>query len=177
MREGFDCVLRVGHLSDSSLVARPLGHMAMPNMASPAYLAAHGEPQTLEDLSRHRLMQYVSSLGQRCPGFEWQDADGNVHFEPMGGVLTVSDSGAYNAACLAGLGIIQAPIQGSEVELADGRLRPILQEFQAAPMPVHLLYPHRRQLPRRVQVFMQWLADQVTPRVLPWDAARPKALA
>lgn len=177
VREGFDCVLRVGHLSDSSLVARPLGRMAMANMASPAYLAAHGEPRTLEDLAHHRLVHYVSSLGQRCPGFEWQDADGKVHFEPMGGALTVSDSGAYNAACLAGLGIIQAPIHGSEVELADGRLRPILQEFQAAPMPVHLLYPHRRQLPRRVQVFMQWLADQVTPRVLPWDAARPNTLA
>jgi DNA-binding transcriptional LysR family regulator len=44
-------------------------------------------------------------------------------------------------------------------------------------MPVHLLYPHRRQLPRRVQVFMQWLADQVTPRLQPWDAARPSSLA
>lgn len=74
----------------------------------------------------------------------------------MGGVLTVSDSGAYNAASLAGLGIIQVPIHGSEVKLADDRLRPILREFQASPMPVHLLYPHRRQLPRRVQVFMQW---------------------
>ncbi len=177
VREGFDCVLRVGPLGDSSLVARPVGHMAMINLASPAYLAAHGEPQTLEDLSHHRLVHYVSSLGQRCPGFEWQDAGGVVRFEPMGGVLTVSDSGAYNAACLAGLGIIQAPIHGNEVELADGRLRPILQGFQAAPMPVHLLYPHRRQLPRRVQVFMQWLADQVTPQLLPWDAFRPRSIA
>lgn len=169
VREGFDCVLRVGPLSDSSLVARPLGRMGMANLASPAYLAAHGEPQTLQALSGHRLVHYVSSLGQRCPGFEWQDAEGQVHFEPMGGVLTVSDSGAYNAACLAGLGIIQVPVHGREVEFADGRLRPILQQFQAAPMPVHLLYPHRRQLPRRVQVFMQWLADQVTPWLLPWD--------
>lgn len=177
VREGFDCVLRVGGLSDSSLVARPLGRMAMANMASPAYLAAHGEPRTLEDLAHHRLVHYVSSLGQRCPGFEWQDTDGRVCFQPMGGVLTASDSGAYSAACLAGLGIIQAPIHGSEVELADGRLRPVLQEFQAASMPVHLLYPHRRQLPRRVQVFMQWLADQVTPRLLPWDTAHPGSLA
>jgi DNA-binding transcriptional LysR family regulator len=167
IREGFDCVLRVGPLSDSSLVARPLGCMAMANLASPAYLAVHGEPRTLDDLLRHQLIHYVSAFGQRCPGFEWQDAAGQVQHQPMRGVLTVSDSGSYTAACLAGLGIIQVPRHGSEAELADGRLREILPAWRPAPMPVHLLYPHRRQLPRRVQVFMQWLADQLAPRLLP----------
>jgi DNA-binding transcriptional LysR family regulator len=167
VREGFDCVLRVGPLSDSSLVARPLGCVAMANLASPAYLAAHGEPRTLDDLRRHQLVHYVSALGQRCPGFEWLGADGQVQHQPMGGVLTVSDSGSYTAACLAGLGIIQVPRHGSEAEQADGRLREILPEWRPAPMPVHLLYPHRRQLPRRVQVFMQWLADLLAPRLLP----------
>lgn len=170
VREGFDCVLRVGQLADSALVARPLGAMAMANLASPAYLTAHGEPRTLDDLQGHRLVHYVAVLGQRCPGFEWQDAAGGVHFQPMGGVLTVSDSGSYTAACLAGLGIIQVPRHGSEAEVADGRLREILTDFRPAPMPVHLLYAHRRQLPRRVQVFMQWLADEMTPRLVPLSA-------
>jgi len=130
VREGFDCVLRVGPLSDSSLV------------------------------------HYVGTLGQRCPGFEWVDADGQPQAQAMGGVLTVSDSGSYTAACLAGLGIIQVPRHGSEAEIMDGRLCEVLPGFQAAPMAVHLLYPHRRQLPRRVQVFMQWLAEQLAPRLI-----------
>ncbi|UXH78021.1 LysR family transcriptional regulator [Roseateles amylovorans] len=167
VREGFDCVLRVGMLTDSSLVARPLGVLEMMNCASPAYLAAHGEPQALADLATHRLVHYVSTLGQRSPGFEWQDAQGEVHFEPMGGTLTVNNSEAYAAACLAGLGIIQVPRHGNQIEVNAGHLREILPHHRAAPMPVHLLYPHRRQLPRRVQAFMQWLAALLAPRLIP----------
>ncbi|OWQ85266.1 LysR family transcriptional regulator [Roseateles aquatilis] len=171
VREGFDCVLRVGPLSDSTLVARPLGAMEMANLASPAYLARHGTPMSLEDLADHRLVQYVTTLGQRCPGFEWVDDHGAAHFVPMGGSLTVSDSGAYTAACLAGLGLIQVPRHGAEQEVLDGRLVEVLPRWRAAPMPVHLLYAHRRQLPRRVQAFMQWLADLLTPRLLPLSSA------
>ncbi|WP_431260293.1 LysR family transcriptional regulator [Roseateles chitinivorans] len=171
VREGFDCVLRVGPLSDSSLVARPLGAMEMANLASAGYLAAFGTPQSLEDLAQHRLIQYATTLGQRCPGFEWCDASGATRFEPMAGALTVSDSGAYTAACLAGLGIVQVPRHGFEAEVLDARLIEVLPQFRPAPMQVHLLYAHRRQLPRRVQAFMQWLADLMAARLLPLSSA------
>ncbi|MET0210560.1 MAG: LysR family transcriptional regulator, partial [Burkholderiaceae bacterium] len=167
VREGFDCVLRVGRLTDSTLVARPLGMMVMKNCASAGYVAAHGMPRSLDDLADHRLIHYVGTLGQRCPGFEWQDEHGEVRFVPMSGGLTVTDSETYAAACLAGLGIIQVPAYGMEFELKQGRLVEVLPDHVAAPMPVHLLYAHRRQLPRRVQVFMQWLADLMAPRLLP----------
>ncbi len=167
VREGFDCVLRVGPLSDSSLVARPLGAMEMVNLASAGYVAAFGAPASLEDLAHHRLVQYVTTLGQRCPGFEWRDEEGAARFVPMPGALTVNDSGSYTAACLAGLGIIQVPRHGLEAEVLDGRLVEVLPAFRAAPMPVHLLYAHRRQLPRRVQAFMQWLAELMAPLLLP----------
>lgn len=57
------------------------------------------------------------------------------------------------------------------------RRRSPAEKTVPARLPVHLRYPHRRQLPRRAQVFMHWLADQVTPRLLPWDAAHPSSLA
>ena len=177
VREGFDCVLRVGPLSDSTLVARPLGGMEMANLASADYLAAYGVPQSLEDLAHHRLVQYATTLGQRCPGFEWCDASGATRFEPMAGALTVSDSGSYTAACLAGLGITQVPRHGFETEVLDGRLVEVLPQFRPAPMPVHLLYAHRRQLPRRVQAFMQWLADLLVARQLPLSSAPPAPVA
>ncbi|WP_449072851.1 LysR substrate-binding domain-containing protein, partial [Salmonella enterica] len=78
VREGFDCVLRVGQLADSSLVARPLGRYAMFNLASRAYVARHGRPRTLDDLRDHRLIHYVPTLGSRSPGFEYVDADGQT---------------------------------------------------------------------------------------------------
>lgn len=165
VREGFDCVLRVGSLSDSSLIARPVGQYRMINCASPAYLARFGVPQTLADLAAHRLVHYVGSLGARSGGFEYQDADGQTRFIEMGGALTVNSTDAYKQACIEGLGIIQVPEAGLREELAAGRLVEILPAHRPAPMPISLLYANRRHLPRRVQVFMHWLAGLMQPRL------------
>jgi DNA-binding transcriptional LysR family regulator len=167
VREGFDCVLRVGAVVEPSLIARPLGQYRMVNCASPAYLAAHGVPQTLEDLATHRLIHYQPSLGGQVEGFEYVDADGSVHERMMSAAVTVNATFAYESACLAGLGIIQVPHAGVREHLAAGRLIEILPTHIAAPMPVSLVYANRRHLPRRVQVFMQWLAELMLPRLEP----------
>ncbi|WP_043634348.1 LysR family transcriptional regulator [Chromobacterium haemolyticum] len=165
VREGFDCVLRVGELSDSSLVARPLGRFRQLNCASPAYLARHGTPAGLEDLARHRLVHYVSTLGARPAGWEWRDDSGS-HWLAMSGSVIVNNADAYQAACLAGLGLIQAPESGVRHLLDRGELVEVLPEFRAAPMPVTLLYAHRRNLPRRARIFMDWLAEALAPHLL-----------
>ena len=77
----------------------------------------------------------------------------------MRGVVTVNDAGAYRAACLAGLGIIQAPAVVLRRLIDEGRLVEVLPGFRQAPMPVTLLYAHRRNLSKRVRVFMQWLTE------------------
>lgn len=165
VREGFDCVLRVGRMSDSSLVARLIGHYRMVNVASPAYLEERGLPTTLADLGQHQLVHYVPNLGARTGGFEYGDAEGELRTLPMAGALTVNTTAAYAAAALAGLGIIQVPEAGVRAHLQSGRLIEILPTWRAAPMPVSIVYAHRRQLPRRVQVFMHWLADLMAPRL------------
>lgn len=157
VREGFDCVLRVGTLEDSTLVARPLGHIDIINCASPGYLAAHGVPRTLADLSGHALVHYVGTLGQRSPGFEYFDGE-QYRSWPMQGALTVNNADSYSAAALAGLGIIQVPTMGVREALANGTLVQVLPDCVAEPMPVTLLYAQRRHLPRRVAAFMAWLA-------------------
>ncbi|WP_137820327.1 LysR family transcriptional regulator [Pseudomonas sp. 2FG] len=160
VREGFDCVLRIGELSDMSLVARPLGTFAMVNCASPAYLRAHGTPRTLDDLSQHRLIHYVSVLGARPAGFEYL-ANGKPRQLPMAGTVTVNNTDAYEAACLGGLGLIQAPIAGLREYLATGRLIAVLPDYLPPPLEVSVLYAHRRYLPQRVRVFMQWLEELI----------------
>lgn len=74
-----------------------------------------------------------------------------------GGILTVNSTETYHAACLAGLGIIQVPRIGVREALRAGTLIEILPQYRADPMPVSLLYPHRRNLSRRVHLFMEWL--------------------
>ncbi|MDX7840843.1 LysR family transcriptional regulator [Aeromonas caviae] len=162
VREGFDCVVRVGGLEPSSLVARPLGHYRQINCASAGYLARHGVPRTLGDLAGHRLVHYGPGFGagqgRSEPGFEYLAEDGRRALLPMAGALMVNDSETYLAAALAGLGIIQMPRVGVESLLAGGELVSILPQWQPPPLPIHALYAHRRQLAPRVQLFIHWLA-------------------
>ncbi|MFZ5439330.1 MAG: LysR family transcriptional regulator [Myxococcota bacterium] len=156
VREGYDCVVRVGALRDSGLVARRLGELRLINCASPAYLAQHGTPKRLQDLSRHWLVHYVSVLGAKPDGWEYEE-DGVWKELPMRGRVTVNNAEAYVAACVAGLGLIQVPDSTLDDDFRAKRLVEVLPRLRARPMPVHLLFPHRRQLSRRVRVFLDWL--------------------
>jgi len=162
VREGFDCVLRIGALYDSSLIARPLGQLSIVNCASPSYLKTYGTPRTLDDLASHRLIHYVTTLGAKPEGWEYFDGS-EYRSLAMPGVLTVNSVEAYEASCLAGLGLIQAPAVGVRDMVRQGLLVEVLPEFSAEPMPVSLLYAHRRNLSKRLQVFMAWIADVIAP--------------
>lgn len=166
VREGFDIVLRAGPLTDSSLVAKPLGEMRMLSCASPAHLMATGIPGNLTDLARNHLVHYVSVLGSKSAGFEYLEPEsGETRYLPMRGVLTVNNTDAYVAACLAGLGIAQIPVVTAQPYLADGSLVPILPEVRVPPLPITLLYANRRHLPLRVRAFMDWLTGVVQAHV------------
>jgi len=162
VREGFDCVLRIGPLYDSSLIARPLGQLSIVNCASPSYLKTYSTPRTLDDLASHRLIHYVTTLGAKTEGWEYFDGS-EYRSLAMPGVLTVNSVEAYEASCLAGLGLIQAPAVGVRDMVRQGLLVEVLPEFSAEPMPVSLLYAHRRNLSKRLQVFMAWIADVIAP--------------
>ncbi|MGC1549203.1 MAG: LysR family transcriptional regulator [Rhodanobacter sp.] len=168
VREGFDCVLRVGELGDANLVARRLGHFLCINCASPGYLRRYGTPQTLDDLARHKLIHYVPTLGTKSTGWEYPDRTGYSSMA-MAGAVTVNNSEAYTAACLAGLGLIQTPAVGMREHIEEGRLVEVLPQYRSEPMPVSLLYAHRRNLSKRVQLFMAWMAETLAPYVINTD--------
>lgn len=158
IREGFDCVVRVGALKDSGLIARPLGKLTQINCASPQYLARFGYPESLDDLASHAVVHYAVNLGTRSQGFEIA-TDNGPRWIKTGGMLTVNSTETYHAACLAGLGIIQVPRVGVREALRADTLVEVLPQYRAEPMPVSLLYPHRRNLSRRVHLFMEWLTS------------------
>lgn len=162
IQEGFDCVLRVGVVREPHLIARSLGTLTVINCASPAYLRRYGTPRTVADLAGHRLIHYATTLGARREGFEYPAGRG-YRSVPMPGALVVNSSEAYNAACVAGLGLIQAPLLGLTSQLASGALVEVLSDLRPEPMPLSLLYAHRRNLPQRVRVFMDWVAETLTP--------------
>jgi DNA-binding transcriptional LysR family regulator len=167
VREGFDCVLRVGPLDDSELVTRPLGAMPQYNVAGRAYVALHGTPARLEDLAAHRLVHYVTRLGARSAGFEVEESPGVVRRIPMAGNVTVNNSEAYLAACLAGLGIVQVPAVSLQALLTSGDLVEVLPQWRAPALPVTLLYAQRRHVAPRVRLFMDWVAGVLGPYLEP----------
>jgi DNA-binding transcriptional LysR family regulator len=166
VREGFDCVMRVGALEDSSLIVRPLGAFAIINCASPEYVHTHGMPRDVADLTNHQLIHYVGTLGAKSMGFEYHDGT-SYRTVDMPGAITVNSAEAYQASCVAGLGIIQAPRSGVMHLIEQGVLTEVAPELRAEPMPVSLLYAQRRNLSQRVQTFMSWVAELMKPHLLP----------
>lgn len=166
VKEGVDCVLRVGTLSDSSLAARPLGNLALINCASPAYLREHGEPQQADDLEgNHWMIGYASPTSGREMPWEYVDENGEqCELRPASRVI-VNNAENYIACCLAGLGLIQIPRFDVQHLLASGELVEVMPQQRAAAMPIALLYPHRRQRSRRLAVLIEWLEQLMAPHL------------
>ncbi|MGG6893758.1 LysR family transcriptional regulator [Rhizobium sp. BR 315] len=164
VQEGFDCVLRLGPIGDETLIARPLGLLRMANAASPAYLARHGVPRSLEDLQRqeHRTIHFSTVLGARSYGWEYPDGDGYATLQ-LPGALHVNSAQTYDAAALAGLGLIQAPVLGIGQYLESGALVEVLPDFRRRAIAVSLVVAHRSNLSRRVRTFMKWIEEVLTP--------------
>lgn len=160
-----DCVLRVGPLIDSGLIARPIGELALINVASTAYLERNGVPEKPADLSMHCVVNYASPSSGRLEDWEWVE-NGALRSMPMQGRVSVNGAEAYIACCLAGLGLIQIPAYDVQHHLDAGELVEVMPDYRAAPMPMTLLYPHRQHLSRRLQVFADWLEALLKRKLL-----------
>ncbi|HWV79844.1 MAG TPA: LysR family transcriptional regulator [Hyphomicrobiaceae bacterium] len=164
VEDNVDCAIRVGALGDSTLIARRISDLKLINCASPAYLQAHGVPRTPDDLDRHHAVLYASPSTGRAEDWEWCDK-GELHTRPMHANVTVNGAEAYIACALAGLGLIQIPAYDVRDYLASGALVEVMPEHRAPPLPMTLLYPHRRHLSRRLQIFIEWVVPLLQQRV------------
>ena len=156
IEDGIDCVLRVGRLDNSGLIARYIGELPMINVASPAYLKRYGSPQTPNELSEHWAVNYASPSTGRVESWEWIE-DGVAQCVATRARVTVNNAEAYIASCIAGLGLIQIPAYDVRSSIETGELVEILPNHRAEPMPMTLLYSHRQHLTRRLQIFADWL--------------------
>ncbi|WP_420426624.1 LysR family transcriptional regulator [Algiphilus sp.] len=164
IEEGVDCAIRVGELADSGLVARRLGELEQITCASPDYLARHGTPKKLADLQQHLAVHYASPLSGRVDDWECMDQGCSITI-PMRSVVTVNNAEAYIACCLAGLGMIQVPAYDVRLDLEDGRLIEVLPQHRPEPLPISVLYPHRRHRAPQVQAFIDWASNLFSVRM------------
>ncbi|WP_321786123.1 LysR family transcriptional regulator [Paraburkholderia sp. J94] len=158
LQEGVDCVVRVGALQDSSLVARRIGLFEGVSCAAPSYLESHGMPKTLEDLQEHRAVNYFSSRTGRV--IDWAFLVDNKEVEvKLKSMVSVNDADAYVTCGVEGFGLIQAPRYMVLPLLKSGQLVEVLPDIKPLPMPISAVYPHSRHLSPKVRVFVDWIAE------------------
>ncbi len=158
--EGYDCVVRTGDVEESGMTMRKIGEMQQTNFASPSYIKTYGEPTSVDDLDQHYLIHYQTSSNRRFDAFEYQH-NGELHTVKMQSRICVNNTDAYRVACAAGLGIMQAPRFGAHELLQKGQLVEILSDHTAPAMAVCILFPHRRNLSKRVRIFMDWMTTVI----------------
>ncbi|HHZ8842947.1 TPA: LysR substrate-binding domain-containing protein [Enterobacter cloacae] len=160
VQEGVDCVIRTGELTNSTLVARPLGRFRWVTCASPDYLREYGVPQSPDELSRHRAIHYFSSQTRRADELRFQQGSA-LRYVSVNGQTAVNETGLYIKMCLEGYGLAQLAENVIAEHLAQGSLVEIMADWQPPPVPVTLLYPHQRFLSPAVRAFADWIDELI----------------
>jgi DNA-binding transcriptional LysR family regulator len=155
VEEGFDVAVRIGHLADSSLVARRLAPVRMVTCAAPGYLARAGEPLGLEDLSGHAA---ILDLNLPDPTLWRFGPAGDPRQVRVGGRLRLSGAEACTAAAVAGFGVARTPAFAAADDLRAGRLKALLCDHEPEVVHLHAVYPHARHLAAKVRALVDFLA-------------------
>jgi DNA-binding transcriptional LysR family regulator len=158
MDEGLDVAVRIAHLEDSSLNAVKVGAVRRVTCASPAYLAKHGVPKTPRDLAEHRT--FVFSSERATPAWSFEQRGKSTSFRPRATLLANASEVGIDAA-VGGAGVTRALSYMVAAQVRAGRLRLILEDYEAPPLPIHVVYREGRRAPARVRAFV----DFAVPRL------------
>jgi DNA-binding transcriptional LysR family regulator len=156
VEDGVDLAVRIGHLDDSSLVARHVGEMRRIVVASPAYLAAHGEPGTPEAIASHQTIQFGASSAP--PDWRFVRDGAEVRMAPTPRLTTNSADAALQYAEQGG-GLTSVMAYQAAAAIKAGRLRIVLATFERPPLPIHVVYPTSRLLSAKVRTFIDLVTD------------------
>jgi DNA-binding transcriptional LysR family regulator len=156
--ENIDVSIRIGVLPDSNLIAKRVGSVRITLCASPGYLAARGLPKEPGDLRDHDCITIDDVAAQRT----WRFAKGNREIDTsIRSRLTVTESEAAIEAAIAGAGIARVMSYKMEAARRAGDLVTMLESFELAPLPMHIVYAERKPMPLKLRAFLDW----VTPRL------------
>ena len=164
VEEGYDLAVRITRLPDSSLVSRRLASTRILLCASPQYLAAHGTPQTLADLTRHQFIGYSYSPSGDTLELEGPHGTESVNLRPR---FHANNGDTCRAAALDHQGIVFQPTFLCHQDLASGRLVPILPQYKQRELGIYAVYPSRKHLSGKVRALVNFLATAFEQA--PWE--------
>ena len=156
VHERIDVGFRGGNPPDAQIVSRRLFPVQQIVCASPAYLARHGTPRTLQDLAAHRCTAYRQPGSGKPMAWEFE-IDGDTVFHPVQPVLLSNDPDTEMHAVLAGIGIGQVDSINATAAIRAGQLQPLLTEYLSERMGFYLYFPQRTDMPGRVRRFIDFI--------------------
>ncbi|MFN0313840.1 MAG: LysR family transcriptional regulator [Burkholderiales bacterium] len=158
VEEGVDVAVRIANLPDSSMQAIRVGSMRVVICASPEYLERHGVPRTPDDLKKHS----IASADAVAPGSDWRlKIDGQPRSIRLLPRLSTTNNEAAVAAAVSGFGLTQQMLYKVEDPLREGRLKTVLEDFEPAVVPVHLVHREGKHTSRRVRCFLDLAIDRL----------------
>jgi DNA-binding transcriptional LysR family regulator len=156
VEDGVDLAVRIGHLADSSLVARQVGEMRRIVVASNAYLKQCGEPNTLDAIASHQTIQF----GTMATAPDWRFvADGREVRVACTPRLTTNSADAAIQYAEQGGGLTRVLAYQAAEAIKAGRLRIVLAKFEPPPLPIHIVYPTSRLLSAKVRTFIDLVTE------------------
>lgn len=156
VEDGVDLAVRIGHLADSSLMARHVGEMRRIVVASPGYLKAHGEPKTPEAIESHQTIQFGATMAS--PDLRFVRDGKEIRIAPVPRLMTNSADAAIQYA-VAGGGLTRVLAYQAAEALKRGRLKIVLAKFEQPPFPIHVVYPTSRLLSAKVRAFIDLVVE------------------
>jgi DNA-binding transcriptional LysR family regulator len=156
VEDGIDLAVRIGHLADSSLVARQVGEMRRIMVASPAYLKRHGEPKTPAEIAAHQTIQFGASSASGEWRFIEDGREFRVDIVPR---LSTNSADAAVQYAEAGGGLTRVLAYQAADAVRRGKLKIVLQAFEPPPLPIHIVYPTSRLLSAKVRAFIDLVVE------------------
>lgn len=173
IEEGFDLAIRIGELEDSSLAARKLAPNRRVVCASPGYLATHQAPRTPEDLHEHNCLTTNNDLQMT---WEYRGPDGRRGAVRVAGRFACDNWEVLREWAMAGLGVALKSTWDVRRQLEDGTLVPLLPGYEfGTDVAIYAVYPHRRYLPAKTRVFIDYLGESFGPEPY-WDRPEGKTV-
>jgi DNA-binding transcriptional LysR family regulator len=154
--EGLDAAVRVGPLSDSSMVARPFARHVLLACASPRYLREHGTPRTIEALARQRCLVARLPTSKRLRAWRFVRDGRAVELSPASAAI-FDDGEALVAAASASMGLVQVPDYMAAAAIERGELVEVLKRFRPPPLDISLVYPSARRVTPRLKALIEAL--------------------
>lgn len=156
--EGIDIAIRIAPRLESGDVARRISTSGMHVVASPEYLARHGEPGHPAELIHHECLAYTTSPNAH----QWEFLiDGRPQNFPIRARLQASSGEALLQAAIAGFGLTYTPAFIAADALAAGRVRQTLTAFPIAALSIYAVLPGNRHVPHRIRVLMDFLVERL----------------